>query len=163
VAELSQAKGQDDPRNSSDRFSQLYLRPGAAVTDSDRMRNRLFALLESLNYPSDLYKMLRLRTGISVSNYEIFFLKAEIRDVLDAITVVFEEYVAGARGGGYGSNKPQQWLTGVAEIFAEEHVAYEVNRKGAVRFKIDEEFNRGHVTTIAALEGPRYRNAAKSF
>jgi hypothetical protein len=59
--------------------------------------------------------------------------------------------------------RASRWLQEAGRIFAEENVHYSVDDKGGVHFRFDEEFARGNVATIAALQTPRYANARAAF
>src|SRR4051812_32036007 len=88
----------DTPDSDSESFSRTYLRPSAASRDSERFRRRLFAWFsENVADGAEtewFSQEARREIGVSMpttqwaSNYEAFFLKAEVRDVLDAISIV---------------------------------------------------------------------------
>ena len=98
--------------------------------------------------------------GVEFISWRDFFDKAEMRDILDFVTIAFR-YLAGLQ---YVRDlKARQWLAGVAQIFAEENIHYRVDRKGGVHFYIDEEFARAGVAAISMLSKARYANFLDAF
>jgi len=76
------------------RFSQLYLDRSKLVGDSVRFRNRLSAYFVPVHQRLQLAygRAIELETGAKVGQLQIgdFFERAELRDVLDAITVIYD-------------------------------------------------------------------------
>jgi hypothetical protein len=114
----------DEP-DPSLRFSLAYLREPALVEDSARARARIAALFHVLGFfdkEDNVYaRLLQLRAGIKVRNtvnhydFDGFFEKGPLRDVLDAITIIFQ-----ARR---NPGRERAWASGVSQIFVEEGLA----------------------------------------
>ncbi len=133
------------------RFSQLYLDKGRPVNDNERMRNRISAY-----YVQNLYKfndeiaaLIKTKTGAVVPcniGVQEFFMKNQIRDVLDSITLIYK-YCA------ENNNLlvANEWKNFVSNVFEEENVGYRLDEKCGVHFFIDEEFERNKSAVIACL------------
>lgn len=148
------------------RFSFLYLERGKPANDSDRFRTRLAVYFkESLNeYRNNIAPILGIELGVEVpyrtGYYDIpaFFKKAQIRDVLDSITVIFQYFI-------YKTEKTrgQSWLNFVARVMREENIGYRIDSKGGVHFFIDEEFERSRAAVIAGLSSVNHLAVLDAF
>lgn len=138
------------------RFSHVYLERGAPAHDSERMRRRLGR--GSLTILSDRdfawAHILERELGVEVPGLRTgqiswlsFFLRAELRDVLDAVTVVSDECAAARKGA-----MRARWLEFVGNVFREENMNYRVEPSGRVLLHIDEEHQRNRASSIAALD-----------
>jgi hypothetical protein len=87
-----------------------------------------------------------------------FFDQADIRDVLDAITVIFEVF-----SDMYQPHIPEKWISAVDRIFDEEHLAYRVDADGIVHPFVDAEFEINRASALAALGDPRFGEAHTDF
>jgi hypothetical protein len=147
------------------RFSLLYLRQGAPGPDSKRMRRRLGILISERQSPR-LYEQVRAKLGVDVplgseSNLWVrFFEEAELRDVLDLITLAYDAIQAGRQT---LSTEGYVFLEAVNLIFQEEHVTYRADDHGVVHFAVDAEFERNRAATLAGLGQSRFANAASNF
>jgi hypothetical protein len=84
-----------------------------------------------------------------------FFRQAEIRDVLDAVTIISEVF---------GEERAtEQWLPAVTKIFEEERLAYRVDERGGVHPFVDEEFEVNRASALEALSEPRFGEARTDF
>ena len=153
------------------RFSQIYLERGAPSRDSDRFRNRLSAyylklrinkVSETLDYR--FTGLLETELGIHVpsnswgSNPEKVFEKGELRDVLDAITLL---YLTLARDNiGRHAN---MWRDFVARVMREENIGLNVDECCIVHYHVDEEFERNRASTLVVLDGPIFANVRAAF
>lgn len=145
------------------RFSQLYLDKGRPVKDSERMRNRISAY-----YVQNLYKfndeiaaLIKTKTGAVVPcNFGVqeFFMKNEIRDVLDSITVIYK-YCA------ENNNLliANEWKNFVSNVFKEGNVEYRLDEECGVHFFIDEEFERNKSAVIACLSESNQQAVLEAF
>jgi hypothetical protein len=150
------------------RFSQLYLAPGELAQDSDRMRRRLAAVVLGdleRNVGAELATTItrRLGTGgprntFSQLDWTAYFRSAEIRDVLDTVTVAFEVLQREQR-----RQQAASWLREVRTIFREERVRYRVDDNAVVHFAVDEQFERDRASTLAGLGVVRYAAAREAF
>lgn len=140
------------------RFSHVYLEKGVRVRDSERFRLRLGSFLkEKIGY--DYGGVLRehllaeLGVGIGLSNYGYwlpeFFQKAELRDVLDTITII-------ARFGIIPNDHREFIKEFVKRALTEEHMAFRLDSDGGVHFFVDAEFEKSRAATLAGLSEPQY-------
>jgi hypothetical protein len=95
-----------------------------------------------------------------------FLATADLRDVLDLVTIAYQTTLAYDRGSQSWEpdrGKGKGWLETVRRVFREENLRYLVDDKGGVHFAIDDEFERNSATTIKALDAPRYAAARANF
>lgn len=145
------------------RFSQLYCVAGLPSDDSMRMRRRISRVFlgEKLYEVVDRADIERV-TGCKIprhaygTDWDKFFELAELRDLLDSITVIATKLSQKGRNF-------KRWTTEIEQIFREENVSYTLNDTGEVHFAQDVEFQRNRMSTIAALGAPRYRAALDHF
>lgn len=150
------------------RFSLIYLERGTPSRDSQRFRNRLAAY-----YWENIYKehdkrilnILKMEAGIEVpyiSNWGWdvtgVFKKGELRDVLDAITLVYQALISSFR-----NQSAELWKSFVARVLTEENVGYTVDKHCGVHFFVDQEFERSRVSTLSVLDNPRYTGVRAAF
>lgn len=153
-------------------FRRLYLRPDSPLPDSPRFRRRLATivltrLFTSFETQSALGEFLALAFGIEVPHWESpggraygleqHFLDAHVHDVLESITAVFQ-VLARDR-----SRQTDAWLYAVRQIFADEHMAYRVDDDCVVHPLVDQAFEAGRVSVIAALAGEAFNAARAHF
>ncbi|WP_020174063.1 hypothetical protein [Methyloferula stellata] len=145
------------PDGRASRFSQIYIDRGGALRDDARMRQRLSASLPERGI-DNLAKELHSELGIVVRfgpygvYWNDFYEEAELRDVLDSVTLIFNIL----NRDHLFERRAKDYLKTVSRIFAEQNVGYKVDDLGVVHFVVDEEFERGRNTCIAALHLPRY-------
>jgi len=142
------------------RFSLVYLERGVPARDNERFRNRLAAYyLEhfSERYQEPIRRALQREAGIDVPAYaygymvDKVFKNGDVRDVLDAITIIYQELINhGQRGLASG------WKSFVSKALREENVGYALDDYGGAHYFIDEEFERNRASTLAVLEQPQY-------
>jgi hypothetical protein len=150
------------------RFSLVYLDRGTPSQDSQRFRNRLAAY-----YWENIYKehnthilnILKREAGIEVpyiSNWgwsvTDVFKKGELRDVLDAITLVYQSLISSRY-----HQTAELWKSFVARVFTEENVGYTVDQQCGVHFFVDQEFESSRVSTLSVLDDPRYTGVRAAF
>lgn len=148
----------DAPRG--ERFSHVYISHPDLLADSQRMRRRMGHILYRFG-PEDLYAILNRELGTNLSalnsNLEFYWpnamAKAELRDVLDAITVV-------AR---MPRTVTSSFVNEVRRIFREEKVRYTVDDEGGVHFAVDAEFEQARISAIRRLAGSRYQGVRHHF
>jgi hypothetical protein len=80
-----------------------------------------------------------------------FFEHAELRDILDTITLTFR--VLARRG---GAARTREFHAFVTRVFHEESLGYVMDDNGGVRFSIDAEYERNRFSVIDGLAGVRY-------
>jgi hypothetical protein len=142
-------------------FSLLYLERGAPTRDSERFRNRVAAFYEQARLDGSLEVAVaqkferetgsRVPTSVGGFLFSEVFRRAKIRDVLDAITIVYE-VLKKARI----PDRAEQWLNFVDRAMRETNVGYSIDRSGVVHHRVDEEFERNRVASIAVLEHPQF-------
>ncbi len=153
---LSQMSG-DVPEGQ--RFSHIYLDRSEPVGDSGRMRIRLRTL--AMSFDSLVHSIIvQEELGLELTNWHIFFDDAEMRDLLDFITIAYRHLAKQSHTGQYNARK---WLEGVQRIFIQENLQYRVDQKGGVHFHRDHEFARATVAAISALQPQRYANSLDAF
>ncbi len=143
------------------KFSQIYLKSHTPVNDSQRMRNRLSAFYWELlkDDSAVLIRRINLETGAkiagSLSLYR-FFETCEIRDLLDSITIIYQNYHINRQF----NSKALRWHSFVSRVFKEENLGYRLDELGGVHFYQDEEFERSRNATISGISNhPAVREA----
>jgi len=133
----------NDP-SKGERFSHVYLQRGEPSDDSVRMRHRLASLIQSTKDLELLGWEARKEIGVSVPamgnlyDWERFLKAAELRDVLDLITVAWRLLAEKMRRRDCIDHRAgQKWIADVSRVFAEENVRYVVDERGGVHFAID--------------------------
>lgn len=149
------------------RFSQVYLERGTPARDSARFRNRVSAYYwQNLHgqHKDKIRTLLQKETGAEVpfvaGGYSVagFFKKAELRDVLDAITLIYQHLIASG-----WKSLAGDWKTFIERAFQEENIGYRLDRACGVHYYVDEEFERNRFSTLAVLEEPRYSGVKAAF
>lgn len=156
------------------RFSLNYLHESALLKDSARMRRRLAPFIASalpdrqhgVKNSVKFGELLEAELGIDVLtsgvygsyvDWEAFLKSAELRDILDLITL-------GARylDRVFGATQKQEFLAGCERIFAEEQVGFNLDENGGVHPKIDLEFNRLRGSLLSGLSETKF-DAAREY
>ncbi len=144
------------------RFSLLYLERSVPVRDSQRFRNRLAAYyMDNLDeyYCGEIIKIIKTETGAVIPSsgygYNVcdFFKENPIRDVLDAITLIYQVVASSHLG--------ERWKSFVSRVLSEENLGYKLDSKCSVHYFVDEEFERNRFSTLSILDDPKY-NATKA-
>lgn len=146
-------------------FSELYLRPSALQEDSARVRVQLEAAfrvhVDVANGEDDkVATLLRRITGVALPtrlydvDWEEFFYKGDIRDILDLVTCVYKVL---------NESRSDKWLRDVQFCFDRQNMKYAVGKDGVVRLRIDESYEINRQSTISALDIPRYGAAKEAF
>jgi hypothetical protein len=153
---------------SGEQFSDLYLQPGDLAHDSARVRHRVGALFgETLfsNHTKQLAAHLGRQLGVPVpgdgrhsSDWQQFMRDCRTADFLDTVTIVYRYLFWHASEG-----VANWWRDVVRQIFAEEHLAYEVDDAGGVRPRVDREFQSNIASALAGLQSQRYQNVRELF
>jgi hypothetical protein len=158
----------------ADRFSLLYLKPGAPAADSARARRRIYAqfarLQQTLPNGSELAAKfvteVNAELGVTVPygsmsfHFDDFFQKCELRDFLDSITLVFNLLNNEPR---YWRNAAKPFLEFVARVLGEENMSYRVDSAGVVHYRVDEEFERNLSSAIESLSAEKFAQVRNSF
>ena len=146
------------------RYSQLYIQFDALLQDSPRARNRLASLLRIIRADERMGLVIQSALGVRIHSdgvhwvyWEQFITKTDLRDVLDTITEVYKFLVRADR------LRAILWLKETRAIFAQEHLAYEIDEDAIVHPAVDREFQRNRVSVISGLQLPRYANVLQSF
>lgn len=148
------------------RFSLVYLERGAPVRDSRRFRNRLSAYYRSKlrdNFSTRIGHKIELEIGTVITgggyyNISGLFEKGELRDVLDAVTIIYKEL----NDGGYRYDA-EPWKEFVERALKEENVGYRLDSKCGVHFYIDEEFERNRVAALIALDSSELEGVRDAY
>lgn len=147
------------------RFDLTYIEQGDPIDNSARMRRRLAAVFSDLQGKEDVayWGHLERALGVFIPTYPMssgvdprkFFLKAELRDVLTSITIIWRETTS--------NNRKRDWLFDVKKIFREENTIYIIDEKAGVHPSPDAEYERNRVATIAVLASGRFEEALAHF
>jgi hypothetical protein len=149
------------------RFSQVYLERGAPLRDSQRFRNRLAAYyLQRLSREHELkiVRIIEAETGVQLifsgyhPNVTGFLQQAELRDVLDSITLIYQVI----NDAGYRTDA-ENWKTFVARTLREENLGYRLDSKCGVHYFVDEEFERNRFSTLQTLDNPKYSGVRDAY
>lgn len=143
-------------------FSRIYSERGAPVQDSARFRLRLYGYLralEPLQWSAISDHLLR-EGGVHVipntPAFMQFFESAHLSDVLDSITIerrrLFAQIPRDYHMRDYYLRRVMAWEEFVDRAFREENMGYRLEDDGAVRYFVDEEFERNRASALAALD-----------
>jgi hypothetical protein len=170
---LGDSMSDDAPQGQ--RFSHVYLSKGELLPDSERMRRRLHHAFVKRS-PDYLASIIEGELGVKVQRYnnytggalkwEQFFLKEELRDILDAVTLLCshpDPKDRTVRASERWQRVVRLWIDDVRRIFAEERVSYRVDDQGGVHLAVDGEFERNRAATLAGLGSARYANVLERF
>lgn len=147
------------------RYSQVYARPESLLKDSSRFRYRLSVLFDEfseIGVSIAIAKEIEAECGVSVVqystrayvNWESFFRKAELRDVLDSPTIARSVLLKSRH-----SFILSKFLSRCAKIFDQEAVGYFLDEEGLIHPKVDAEFERNRISAISTLSGEKYQAA----
>ena len=143
-----------------EKFSQLYIAKGPPVADSVRFRKRLAALFSDFTAQVNVSytQLIQRELGVTVAynggwRFDLFFASAELRDVLDTITLVWKTL-------GY---RQAEWVNEIRRTLREENIGFAVDDRGGVHFSVDAEFHRARTVAISTLGAPRYAAARALF
>jgi len=151
-----------------ERFSELYLRQGDLAQDSGRARHRVGALFgESVlsTHAKPLADHLARQLGVPVpgggrhlSDWQQLLRECRTADFLDTVTFVYRYLFWHASEG-----VANWWRDVVRQIFAEEHLAYEIDAAGGVHPRVDREFQGNIASALAGLQAQHYHNVRKLY
>jgi hypothetical protein len=148
-------------------YTELYLQPpDQRLPDDPRARHRIGVLFrrESFRYEhAAIASAIEERLGVRVPwgfehpKLEEFINECRLHDLLNTIPIVYRVLHDDRL-------TAKSWLRSVNEIFAQQHLAYEVDEHGTVHPAVDQEFQRNRTSTVAALgTSARYANALTLF
>jgi hypothetical protein len=154
------------------RFSHTYLSSPELLPDGERMRRRIGHLYGQFRL-DDFGAILASELGVFVdtrnSSYDSywppFLAKAELRDVLDSITIRYKNLKTGQYDDtGNATRKVKaKFLAEARRIFAEERIRYRIDDEGGVHFTVDGEFERSRIATLSELGKSRYSGVRELF
>jgi hypothetical protein len=150
------------------RFSLNYLGGGEPSADSKRMRQRLATQLVQFDF-SRFALLVTKELGVKVPHdgkygfhWEQFFRDAELRDILDTITL-YHNHLKSYWDEAQAQKNAQKWLKEVDRVFREENVRYAVDQSGGVHFFVDQEFEARRAAALSVLQSARYANVLAGF
>lgn len=162
-----------DGRPKGKQYRELYVPRGDPQQDGECFRRRLLALLESNDIPTlkQLYlQTLFTRLGIPEQYLSQQVQKAPIERLLSFITVIYEhlqeraqEYTQNHYGRSERNDALRLFIPHIAEILAQERMAYEIDDQGGIHPLMDAEFQRNRQSTLKSLSSSRYANVHHSF
>jgi len=133
------------------------------------VRRRIAAIIDQTVDLAELPQVVPRELGVDMiwghlgADWRALTERLALRDFLDLITLTFRELVRKKRTGMRDPNADERWIAEVGRVFKEENFAYSVDREGGVHYTLDEEFARGRVATIRALQAACYANSLDSF
>jgi hypothetical protein len=146
----------------------VYLDRGVPEKDSVRMRRRLLQQFQTIIPDRRERALLGQRviaeTGAELGfngiiyDWHAFFLNAPLRDLLDAVTVLYHSLLEDI-----SPREAAEWLVFVQRVFREENVSFSIDKRGGVHFAVDEEFEHNRRSALAVLDHPQMANARASF
>lgn len=153
-------------RPEGQRFSLVYDDRGQPTLDSPRFRRRLAAFYwdsvhDTLkNFASIVHQELGVNVPYGTYSYDwtSFFNSAQLRDVLDTITLV----TRALKKAGY-ERAAASWCDFVQRSMHEENLSYQLDSLGGVHFNPDPEFIRARIAAIHSIEAPRYKAVLREF
>lgn len=144
-------------------FSRIYIERGEPQRDSKRFRNRLGKRIESIfaGYSTEsISNFIEYETGAHIEDELIdFFNSADLRDVLDSITLIWK-YIKRVESSFVPASK---WHVFVSRVLKEENLGYMLDEKCGVHYFVDEEFERNRIAVLACLQDTRYAAVAEAF
>jgi hypothetical protein len=149
-------------------FSEVYGERGLASQDDDRFRSMIWAAFGNIFRREDhgnIARFVTLKSGMEIActvgynayyHWEEFIKRVSINDLLDVITLILRWVESNP----YQDKRGEDWILAVRSALANRQMAYEMNKQGAIRHRVDAVFQRGAELTLAclrgaALEGPR--------
>ena len=145
-----------------EQFSRSHVHPGAPGQDSTRARYRVGALFGETGITSQVGQLasyLGRELGVPVpgdgrrsSNWNAFIRECPTSEFLDTITVVYRYLFWHA-----GEESANRWRDDVRRVFAEEHLAYEIDDVGGVHPRVDREFQENLASAVAGLQSENHR------
>lgn len=152
-------------------FSRVYLRRNEPLRDSQRFRTRLtgYFLDNFWDLRRDFIKAVKRELGVTVPvfavttqsyewNIPAFFASAELRDILDSISLT----IAILRMK-HQNQRIQPYLTFVQRALHEENMGYRLDPQGGVHYIVDDEFERNRISALACLNDPKFSAVASSM
>lgn len=163
--------------NIANRFSQLYKHDTKMYDDSSRFRVRFYTYLDKIFENYALAKKVQEIIGVKINFYarydiENFINSANIKDVLDTITICYEllkdtKNIRNNYKPGIGYNRNQklqeELITFINQCFLEENLCYIVDENGIAHFNPDEEFHYLKNSTLRILQDKRYVSVVHEF
>ena len=154
------------------RFSLNYISHAELLPDSKRMRRRLAVVFCNHVDGSELLELIHSELGIELpvyspsrpSSWTEAIEKADLRDVLDTITLVAQmvrgddEYPACMRYEEY-----RDLIAVFGRILKEEHVQYRIDDLGGIHFSIDLAYEQNRISVIQGLSDQRYGSVRQSI
>ena len=148
------------------RFSHVYIARGTPTKDSQRFRHRLGAFCEEnlWDYRNYLSAVINRELGVDLPFVGMapsilrFFLEAEVRDVLDAITLIWRALMER-----HQRDLAGRWLDFVERALKDENLGYRLDEHAGVHYFVDQEFERNRLATVECIANPRYAAVLAEF
>lgn len=158
--------------NKGNLFSQIYLKRGYPLKDSEPFRRRLGAYCNSklFSYNWTLGVFLKQETGVEIPFLgkgwvlETFFLEAELRRILDTVTLIWKFLIQ--EESDFRNPIPAsaiEWRDFVSRVFHEENIGYQVDSECGVHYLVDEEFERNRFSTLSMIQSSHYNGVRAAF
>jgi hypothetical protein len=153
---------------SGERFSRLYVQPESRAQDSSRARYRIGTLFGEQIFSRQAEQLAAYITrelGVPIpgggrhsADWQKFVRECGTPELLDTVTVVYRYLFWHL-----GDQIANWWRDVVKQIFAEEHLAYEIDDAGGIHPSVDGEFQRNLTTAVAGLKSPRHQDIRKQL
>lgn len=161
----------DQERPTGQRFTQVYLDPSPASTDSIKLRNRVgehfyaehysFGLKARSAILSELGCSMKSSTNVT-HDVRVFFKECALHDFLDALTVVY--WALPERNGNHLVTYPRsKWLHFVRRALKQTNVSFDLDDNGGVHPRVDTAFVAGRQAALSGLELSKHRAARDHF
>src|SRR5262245_46661430 len=151
-----------------ERFSRLYVQPESPAQDSPRARYRIGTLFGEQIFTQQAEQLAAYITrelGVPIpgggrysADWQQFVRECRTPELLDTVTVV-HRYLFWHLGDQIAS----WWRDVVKQIFAEEHLAYEIDDAGGIHPRVDGEFQRNLTAAVAGLTSPRHHEVRRQL
>jgi hypothetical protein len=128
--------------------------PAATTMHTTYTRSRSFdyqkAAISAIESEIGVQFRTRASTGHLIANWEWFFKKISVTEMLDSITILSQCLRSNE------SKNEVRFIEQVKKIFREERLAFSIDSLGGVHPHIDSAFSASHASAIFALSGERY-------
>jgi hypothetical protein len=141
------------------RFSLIYRPPADRSDDSEKARVRLLEKVSGFYYDMERRHLLarahREELGLNIRTdtaaRDLFLETGRIEDVLDAVTIIYNNLRAIASSVYYAMAMQKQWKDFAERVFREENLPYTVADDGIVHFYEDVDFQYTRASVIKGL------------
>ena len=139
-------------------FSRVFCEPEELIRDSQRLRRRLgvYCATNFRDIAFNLSRIIERETGCRVPwfgtnvSLDQFFERAELRDVLDSVSLIFHALAGDRRAAGL-------WHQFVSRVFVEEKSTYHLGADGSVTYAVDALYAAARTATVTGLAAEKWK------